>query len=451
MSAPIILFTCNNYQRQGQIPAEYYLEYTGTEVLQAAHHHLRLGPPSPNTGVLHISRSGCERWILSHERLFQIGAIQGDLLCVLPIPQQSVPLPPQPAAISEVILPRFQPSADVPSHFIVRLSDFPKIRDIGRGAFGEIYSARDPRTGTEVAVKIVHTDLDDDYNRVSFTREVEILAGLEHPTLLAFRGWVPLDSGESPAILTEYMAGGSLGKLLDSEAKGKAPPGWTPTRKFIALYGTAIGMFVLHLNNIVHRDLKPDNILLNEEFEPKIADFGISKCQDSEAVQKTMGAGTPNFMAPESFGDEPRGLPVDVWAFAMVVYFSMTFHQPFPEVATPYAVAKKVLNGARPSIPPDIGQNWKDLMEFCWKQEPAERPTFEEIVREMGKEEFFDESIDRQAVLAYQRKTLPSEFHYKGSIGAVPVVVFKNPIDQLKDAADAGDPGSAYAYGTKKN
>jgi myosin-5 len=316
-----------------------------------------------------------------------------------------------------VPLPKIRAPGSTLNDLTVRLADFPKIRDIGRGSFGVVYCARDLRNGCEVAVKVIDNDFTEEWDRIAFTREAEILAGVDHPTLLGFRGWVPLNESDPPAILTEFMPRGSLKNLLDLEAKHQSPPEWDSTRKFIALYGTAIGMLILHTNQIIHRDLKPENILLNDQFEPKVGDFGLSKVMpESSQAQQTICSGTPYYMAPEIWEGSDYSFPVDVYAFGILVYVAVTLTSEFPGAKAALAIGKRVMAGERPPIPESVGHNWKELITSCWDRGPENRPTFEQIVRKMCSEEFFDASIDRQAVLEYQRKTLPVEFHYKGPL-----------------------------------
>jgi TPR repeat protein len=330
----------------------------------------------------------------------------------------------------------------------VRLADYPKINAIGKGAFGELYSARDPRTGGLVAVKVMRNDLTSEQERRMFVREVEILASVDHHTLLGFRGWVPLDGSDPPAILTELMTKGSLQGMINAEVKHTAPAEWDDTRKFIALYGTAIGMMVLHKNRIIHRDLKPDNILLNDQYEPKVADFGLSKLVEQGAtMMQTMQGGTVPFMAPEIYEGQEYAFPVDVYAYAMLVYHAVTYMVPFQGVTSAYAIGQKVCKGERPPIPNWVGANWRELITACWNGVAEQRPTFEQVVMGMGSADFLDASVDKRAVLAYQQRTLPLEFHLQGSLSGPAVATrAKTPLERIKDSADAGDGPAAYAY-----
>jgi serine/threonine protein kinase len=106
----------------------------------------------------------------------------------------------------------------------------------------------------------------DDVSQARFDRQVQILASLDHPTLLSLRGFSPPASSspsDPPAIVTNFVTGGSLQQLVDAGKKGKANRLWDDTHRLIVLYGIAVGMAVLHSKRIIHRDLKPSHILLN--------------------------------------------------------------------------------------------------------------------------------------------------------------------------------------------
>jgi serine/threonine protein kinase len=302
------------------------------------------------------------------------------------------------------------------SRYAVELSSFKKINDIGEGAFGILYSARDPRTGRIVAVKLLKCDVISESAKKNFQREVEILASIEHETLLSLRGYVPL-SGGRPAILTDYMSGGSLGRLLKMEREMKISSGWDDIQKLIVLYGISVGMLILHRNEIIHRDLKPDNILLNDCFEPKVADFGLSKFVDaSKAASQTKNIGTPSYMAPEMLSEGPYDWAVDVYAYGILVYTTITKRVPYEgkRFASSITLGIKVLEGIRPDLPEDLDVKWRTLIEDCWQEEPTVRPSWEQICRRLGSVEFlrgFNE-LDRSKFIEYRQRISPAGFPF---------------------------------------
>jgi serine/threonine protein kinase len=250
----------------------------------------------------------------------------------------------------------------------------------------------------------------------SFQREVEILSSINHETLLSLRGYVPL-TADRPAILTDYMSGGSLGGLLERERKGKRPSEWDDIQILVVLYGISVGMLILFRNGIIHRDLKPDNILLNERFEPKIGDFGLSKFVDvSKAVSQTADIGTPNYMAPEMLSGAPYNWTVDVYAYGVLVYATTTKRVPYEgkEFTSSIALGIQVVKGIRPDVPEDLDVKWRDLIEDCWQQDPGVRPSWDHICARLGSVEFrrgFNDS-DQLKFIEYRQRVSPADLTF---------------------------------------
>jgi serine/threonine protein kinase len=187
------------------------------------------------------------------------------------------------------------------SEMVVSIDQFTKIWDIRRGSYGDVFVSEDSRSGGLVAVKVFRGDLAVDEIQM-FDRQVAILGSVGHKTLVALRGYSPSDSPseEKPRIIvTEFMPNGSLRVAIAKEFRGSPIPGWDGTRKHIVIYGVAVGMMILHSLRVIHRDLHPRHILLDDQLEPKVRGFDLSKFVDiGGTMQQTMHGGTPAFMAP---------------------------------------------------------------------------------------------------------------------------------------------------------
>ena len=164
---------------------------------------------------------------------------------------------------------------------------------LGEGSYGKVYRAFDQRTGKTVAIKhLIHWGEDDDSKteQKHFIREISMQSRLKHPCILPFIGFSLPSISENqvtpPFIVTEFMKNGTLQDYanLKNAAKCKS---FDWTLRFKAIYGIASGMAFCHGMEVVHRDLKPENIFLDENLEPKIADFGLARAFGNETFFST--------------------------------------------------------------------------------------------------------------------------------------------------------------------
>ncbi|XXG57252.1 hypothetical protein AAC387_Pa03g4459 [Persea americana] len=203
-------------------------------------------------------------------------------------------------------------------------------RSIGKGGFGTVYHGQ-MSDGTQVAVKMLsqqsvkllsHTCQGPD----EFQNEVQLLMRIHHRNLVPFIGYC--QEGECTALIYEYMAQGNLGShLLGTNGCTKAL-NWGQ-RLRIAL-DIAQGLEYLHTGckpAIIHRDMKTANILLNERFEAKIGDFGLSKVlfkDDEQTHVSTLVKGTPGYLDPEYFHSNNLTQKSDVYGFGVVLLEMIT-------------------------------------------------------------------------------------------------------------------------------
>jgi serine/threonine protein kinase len=209
----------------------------------------------------------------------------------------------------------------------------------------------------------------------------------------------------------EFMPRGSLFELLESEKGGQAPRDWDMTRKLIVILGLAGGMRYLHARKIIHRDLKSENVLLDDSLGPHIADFGLSRIMtgdDPRGLQMTRKIGTPIYMAPEVFQDQPYDQKVDVYAFAILVYEILSSMLPFADISNPVALGVVVTRGTRPPIPAHVPESWVRLIRRCWAALPSARPEFNEIVDILRSDDFLVRGCNREVVKEYRAKVFPA-------------------------------------------
>jgi serine/threonine protein kinase len=153
--------------------------------------------------------------------------------------------------------------------------------------------------------------------------------------------------------------------------------------------------------------LKPATVLLDDDLEPKIADFGSSKYVDiGGTLEQSRFDGTPLYTAPEMDKEDRYHFSVDVYAYGMLAFYVLTGHRPFARIKTIGQLVLMVTRGGRPEIPAELDQRWRELIEECWSQERTDRPTFEMIVTRMGNANFVGQGVHQGALLEYQQKLL---------------------------------------------
>jgi serine/threonine protein kinase len=223
-----------------------------------------------------------------------------------------------------------------------RFGRYEILDELGRGAMGVVYKARDPRINRVVAVKTISLvgqppEEDREY-RERFFREAEAAGRLSHPGIVTI-----FDAGEEPEtrapyIVMEYVGGESLEKLLERSDR-KLPMG-TALQLTLEI---AEALDSAHCMGVVHRDLKPANILLTEEGHAKIADFGVAKLNLAHQTSSGRAWGTPAYMSPEQLhGDAVDGRS-DLFSLGVILYTILTGHRPF-QGNSALTVSYKVVN-----------------------------------------------------------------------------------------------------------
>lgn len=261
---------------------------------------------------------------------------------------------------------------------------FTVIKRLGGGLSGVVYLVENPDDGRQYALKSLYPSSDFDHEKY-INREINIMIRLNHPSVIKFYGYSIDDDDVS--ILMQYAQKGSLLSILKLIRSGKEVPGYDNTVRQKILIGIARGMMHLHKNNLVHRDIKPDNIMLDGNFNPLVADFGLARTSEKK-VGMTEGAGSPYYTAPEVLEKETDyNQSIDVYSYGIMMYEIITDLVPFHELPSqifdnPYLFSERVVvNEARPIFPEDfkITEELKKLIQECWSPKPNKRPTFEEI------------------------------------------------------------------------
>ena len=250
-----------------------------------------------------------------------------------------------------------------------RLGQYNVVKTLGEGSFGKVKLAIHQSTGQKVALKIISRRklvTRDMAGRIE--REIQYLQLLRHPHIIKLFTVITMP-GEIVMVL-EY-AGGELfdyivknGKMAEDKA-----------RKFFQQIVCAVEY--CHRHKIVHRDLKPENLLLDEQLNVKIADFGLSNIMTDGNFLKT-SCGSPNYAAPEVIsGKLYAGPEVDVWSCGVILYVLLVGRLPFDDEYIP-ALFKKIAQGNY-MVPSYLSSGAVRLIRKMLQVNPMQRITIQEI------------------------------------------------------------------------
>jgi eukaryotic-like serine/threonine-protein kinase len=260
-----------------------------------------------------------------------------------------------------------------------RLGPYEIVALLGAGGMGEVYRAKDPRLGREVAIKVLPASFSQDADRLKrFEQEARAAGVLNHPNITAV---YDLGSHEgSPYIVTELLEGETLRSRLSSGA--------LPVRKAIDYaIQMAKGLSAAHEKGIVHRDLKPENLFVTKDGRVKILDFGLAKLKtEKDGEQQTdlrtvsgtepgVVLGTMGYMSPEQVRGKAADRRSDLFSFGAILYEMLSGQRAFRG-----DTAADTITAILTKEPPDLSQTNKDIhpgleriVRHCLEKNPEER------------------------------------------------------------------------------
>ena len=250
------------------------------------------------------------------------------------------------------------------------LGQYQLIEPIGQGGMAEIYRAYQPSVKREVVVKVLSHTLRDEPSFVQqFMQEVDVIAHLQHPQIIPIYDFGQHE--DDMYIVMAYMRGGTLADRIDQSQGGLQDE---ETIRLLDLI--ANGLDYAHSKDIVHRDLKPNNILMDEQNNPYIADFGLAKFTEGKLeLTNTMMTGTAAYMAPEIAQSGKSTKRSDIYALGIILFEMLTGKVPF-QGKTPYKVLSAHLHQPIPKIHelrPDLPEVMQVVIDKALAKEPADR------------------------------------------------------------------------------
>jgi serine/threonine-protein kinase len=293
-----------------------------------------------------------------------------------------------------------------------RVGQYEIVAPLGAGGMGEVYRARDPKLGRDVALKILPELFTSDADRLArFRREAQVLASLNHPNIAAIYGVE--DSGSTHALVMELVEGEDLAAVIaggqrqpeaesggsrprDTNARqargGGAPRGLNIDDATAIARQVADALEAAHEQGVVHRDLKPANIKVRADGTVKVLDFGLAKSVDAaqdrgprdtqnsptmtSPAMTAMGMilGTAAYMSPEQARGKPVDRRADIWAFGVVLYEMLTGRPAFAGDAVSDLLVSVLRDTPDFSaLPAGTPTSIRRLLQRCLEKDPKKR------------------------------------------------------------------------------
>ncbi|KAK8780923.1 hypothetical protein V5799_017734 [Amblyomma americanum] len=252
---------------------------------------------------------------------------------------------------------------------------------IGHGNFGcvhEGYLHVGPGRDVKVAVKtLLHSYTASEADRETFLKEALIMKDFDHPNVLQLIG-LTVDKKAGLMVITPYMRHGDLHTYLRDERKDLKLPDL-----LIFSVHVAKGMKYLTEKKLVHRDLAARNCMLSEDLVVRVADFGLSRAMYEKEYYTDRNPKTQlpiKWLAPESLAKSIYNHKTDVWAYGVLLWELMTKGAPpYPQVDN-WDILRYLDQGLRMPKPEICPNELYEVMRQCWHHDPAQRPTFAELV-----------------------------------------------------------------------
>lgn len=243
-------------------------------------------------------------------------------------------------------------------------------RTLGLGAFSKVKLGEHEPTKKKVAIKILNKKrMAQMEMSQKVLREIAIQRLLNHVHVVKL--FEVIDSNENIYVVMEFVPGGELFEYIIS--KGRLPE--SEARRFFQQIIS--GVEYCHFRRVAHRDLKPENLLLDQNNNIKLADFGLSNIMEDGSFLKT-SCGSPNYAAPEIVSGAPYAGPeVDIWSSGVILYALLCGCLPFDDENIP-SLLRKIKSGLY-AIPPYLSRNARDIIGKMLVVDPLQRITIPEI------------------------------------------------------------------------
>jgi serine/threonine protein kinase len=254
-----------------------------------------------------------------------------------------------------------------------RIGKYVVINEVGQGSTGRVFLSHDPYYGRDVAIKLYNLESELDEQKANVTRkmffnEAQMMGRLQHPNI------VPIyDAGEengSYYIVTEHIHGA---RTLAAYTK---PDNLLRIDDVVEIiYKCAKALYYAHNRGVVHRDIKPSNIMLTNDNDVRIIDFGIALVSDSDVSRIEGIAGSPSYMSPEQVQSAEITAHSDIYSLGAVMYELLTGFRPFRANNLSKLLHQIVYATPPPlhSLRTEISEDLEQVVATALQKEPSQR------------------------------------------------------------------------------
>ena len=247
-------------------------------------------------------------------------------------------------------------------------------RKLGEGGFGVVHKGT--WKGREVAVKVLKVQSLNADLKEEFDKEAALMTHLDHKNIVKYLG--RCEEPDPLALVMEFCAKGSLDRWLkEIEASS-----WSLREKVGV--GVAQGVAYLHSKKLQHRDLKSLNVLLTNDLDARVADFGLSKIKRYTDTTTAGTRGTPLWMAPELIEGSPgHTFSSDVYALGMVLWEITARKFPYEDAPNGSIALHWIAEGKKETVPTDTPPYLKEIILECW-QKVGDRPSADYVAKQLA-------------------------------------------------------------------
>nr|XP_004665062.2 serine/threonine-protein kinase 10 [Jaculus jaculus] len=252
------------------------------------------------------------------------------------------------------------------------------VGELGDGAFGKVYKAKNKETGALAAAKVIETKSEEELE--DYIVEIEVLATCDHPYIVKLLGAYYYDG--KLWIMIEFCPGGAVDAIMLELERGLTEP-----QIQVVCRQMLEALTFLHGKRIIHRDLKAGNVLMTLEGDIRLADFGVSAKNLKTLQKRDSFIGTPYWMAPEvvlceTMKDTPYDYKADIWSLGITLIEMAQIEPPHHEL-NPMRVLLKIAKSDPPTLltPSKWSVEFRDFLKIALDKNPETRPSAAQLLQ----------------------------------------------------------------------